>query len=43
MRKKLDESIEKNENYAKIYSISLEIDDLIAEYYREEKRRNKTI
>ena len=37
VRDKLNKSIEKNVDYAIIYKISVELDDLIAEYYREEK------
>lgn len=35
LRRKLNESVEKEENYKKIYKLSVELDDLIAEYYRK--------
>ena len=41
LRKKLDDSISNNESYDKIYGISIELDELIAEYYREEVAKNK--
>lgn len=41
LRKKLDDNISNNESYEKIYSISLELDELIAEYYRNEACKNK--
>ena len=37
LRDKLNKSIIDGENYGIIYKISVELDDLIAEYYREEK------
>lgn len=39
LRKKLDDSISRNESYDKIYSISLQLDELIAEYYRNNTER----
>lgn len=41
MRKKLDRSIEQSESYDKIYAISLELDKLIAEYYRIQERKKE--
>lgn len=35
LRDKLNESIEAGEDYSIIYQISVELDELIAEYYRE--------
>ena len=35
LRDKLNESIEKGQDYSIIYSISVELDELIAKYYRE--------
>ena len=37
LRNKLNKSIREGEDYAIIYKISIELDDLIAEYYREER------
>lgn len=37
LRDKLNKSIIDGEDYEIIYKISVELDDLIAEYYREEK------
>lgn len=34
LRERLNESIRKGENYEKIYQLSVELDDLIAEYYK---------
>ncbi len=34
-REELNKSIEENKDYDYIYKISVELDDLIAEYYRE--------
>lgn len=33
-RKELDESIEKNRNYDITYKLSVELDDLIAQFYK---------
>ena len=38
-REELNKSIEENKSYDYIYRISVELDELIAEYYREEKRK----
>lgn len=37
-KEKLNNAIEKGENFEVIYSISLELDKLIAEYYLERER-----
>ena len=37
LRDKLNKSIIDGEDYGIIYKISVELDDLIAEYYRDEK------
>ena len=44
-RKQLNESIEKNKKYEDVYKLSVELDELIAEFYKEskEKRRNKEL
>jgi len=34
LRKKLDESIKNENNYDVIYKLSIELDELIAEYYK---------
>ena len=41
-RKQLNESIEKNNNYADVYRLSVELDDLIAEFYKESKEKERT-
>jgi hypothetical protein len=35
LRNKLNESIEKGKDYSVIYAISVELDELIAKFYRE--------
>lgn len=35
LRDKLNESIEKEKDYSVIYKISVELDELIAEFYKE--------
>ena len=35
LREKLNESIEKGQDYSIIYEISVELDELIARFYRE--------
>lgn len=40
-RKELDESIEKNDKYENIYKLSIELDDLITEFYKESQEKNK--
>ena len=44
-RKELNESIENNEKYENVYRLSIELDDLISEFYKEskEKEKNKRI
>ena len=44
-RKQLNESIEKNEKYEDVYRLSVELDDLITEFYKEskEKKKNKNV
>lgn len=41
-RKQLNESIEKNGNYEDVYKLSVELDDLITEFYKESKEKKKT-
>lgn len=40
-RDELNESIAKNEDYSKIYKISVELDELISQYYEEEQKKTK--
>ena len=44
-RKQLNESIEKNGKYEDVYRLSVELDDLITEFYKKskEKQRAKNI
>lgn len=37
LREKLNKAILKNEDYGIIYNISVQLDELIAKYYREDK------
>ena len=37
LREKLNKAILKNEDYGIIYNISIQLDELIAKYYRESK------
>lgn len=37
-REELNRSIEENKSYDEIYRISVELDELIAEYYREKNK-----
>ncbi len=37
LREKLDNAILKNEDYSIIYKISVQLDELIAKYYRNSK------
>ena len=37
MKEKLNNAILKNEDYGVIYNISIQLDELIAKYYRESK------
>ena len=41
-RKQLNESIENNRKYEDVYKLSVELDDLITEFYRESKKKEKT-
>ena len=43
LREKLNKSIELNEDYSKIYQLSVELDKLIEEYYGITKRTGKVI
>ena len=40
-RKQLNESIEKNGKYEDVYRLSVELDDLITEFYKESKENKK--
>lgn len=40
-RKQLNESIEKNGKYEDVYRLSVELDDLITEFYKKSKEKNK--
>jgi len=40
-RKELDESIENNEKYENVYRLSIELDDLITEFYKESEEKHK--
>ena len=37
LRDKLNESIEKGDDYSVIYQLSIELDELIAKYYKKSK------
>lgn len=37
LRDKLNKSIEQNSDYDEIYKLSVELDELIAKYYRNDK------
>ena len=41
LRDKLNESIVTGQDYSVIYKLSVELDELIAEYYRRQKERSK--
>lgn len=41
LRDKLNKSIEDGEDYSVIYQLSIELDELIAEHYKELKNQNK--
>ena len=41
-RKQLNESIEKNKRYEAVYRLSVELVDLITEFYKESKEKEKT-
>lgn len=38
LRDKLNKSIENNEDYSIIYQLSIELDELIAQYYKNTKK-----
>lgn len=40
LREKLNESIIKGEDYSIIYQLSVELDELIAQYYRKRQVKN---
>lgn len=40
-RKQLNESIEKNGKYEDVYRLSVELDDLIDEFYKKAKEKEK--
>ncbi len=40
LREKLNESIENNEDYSIIYDLSIQLDKLIADYYKEKNEKN---
>ena len=41
LREKLNESIINGENYEKIYKLSVELDELIAKYYKNDIKNKK--
>lgn len=41
-RKQLNESIENNKKYEDVYKLSVELDDLITEFYKDSKKKKKT-
>ena len=41
-RKQLNESIENNKNYEDVYRLSVELDDLITEFYKKSKEKERT-
>ena len=43
LRNKLNKSIEQGEDYSIIYKTSVELDELIAQYYRELKNNKKKL
>lgn len=40
-RKELDESLKKGSNYETTYKLSVELDDLIAEFYKKSKEKQE--
>ena len=40
-RKELNESIQKNRNYETTYQLSIELDNLIAEFYQKAKEKEE--
>ncbi len=43
LRDKLNKSIEQGEDYSIIYKISIELDELIAQYYKDIKNNKKKL
>ena len=43
LRKQLNESIEQGDDYSVTYQLSVELDELIAQYYEELKDRKKKL
>lgn len=41
-RKQLNDSIEKNKNYDDVYRLSVELDELITEFYKKSKQKEET-
>ena len=41
LREKLNNSIETGQDYSIIYQLSIELDELIAEYYKTEEKKEK--
>lgn len=41
LRDKLNKSIEEGQDYEIIYKLSVELDELIAKYYKDNKVKNK--
>ena len=41
-REELNESIENNKEYEDVYRLSVELDDLIDEFYKKSKEKEKT-
>lgn len=41
-REELNESIENNKEYEDVYRLSVELDDLIDEFYRKSREKEKT-
>lgn len=39
-RKELNESIENNEKYENVYRLSIELDELISEFYKESQEKS---
>ena len=43
LRDKLNKSIENGDDYSITYKLSIELDELIAQYYRDEKNGKKKL
>lgn len=41
-RKQLNESIENKQKYEDVYKLSVELDELITEFYKEAKKKEET-